>query len=72
MLVAAGLILVYPGWVQDALGFLLFALAGLSQKLRSGSRGSPEPPGANNVGTLLKGWADYLDKKIRGSSKLLK
>ena len=45
MLVTAGVILVYPGWVQDALGFLLFALAGLSQKLRSGSRGSPEPPG---------------------------
>ena len=45
MLVAAGLILVYPGWVQDVVGFLLFALTGLSQKLRSGSRDSPEPPG---------------------------
>jgi TRAP transporter 4TM/12TM fusion protein len=37
MLVAAGLILVYPGWLQDVAGLCLFALAGLSQKMRRNS-----------------------------------
>jgi len=33
MLIASGLILVYPGWLQDLIGFILFALAILLQKI---------------------------------------
>ncbi|MGH7395875.1 MAG: TRAP transporter permease, partial [Candidatus Methylomirabilales bacterium] len=34
LLVATGLLLVYPGWLQDLVGFGLFALAALLQSLR--------------------------------------
>ncbi|MGH7771458.1 MAG: DUF3394 domain-containing protein, partial [Candidatus Binatia bacterium] len=40
MLVAAGLVLVYPGWLQDLIGCLLFALVALLQILRGRSRAS--------------------------------
>lgn len=33
LLVGAGLVLVYPGWLQDLIGFGLFALAALLQAL---------------------------------------
>ena len=40
LLVATGLLLVYPGWLQDLIGFGLFALAALLQSLRGRS---PDP-----------------------------
>jgi TRAP transporter 4TM/12TM fusion protein len=46
MLVGAGLILVYPGWLEDLIGFLLFSLAALSQILRP-ARGDWAPAAKN-------------------------
>ncbi len=40
LLVAAGLVLVYPGWLQDLIGFALFGLAAALQ-----ARGRPAPAG---------------------------
>ncbi|OGB90708.1 MAG: hypothetical protein A3H39_09010 [candidate division NC10 bacterium RIFCSPLOWO2_02_FULL_66_22] len=38
LLVAAGLVLVYPGWLQDVIGFVLF---GLAAALQARGRGAP-------------------------------
>jgi TRAP-type uncharacterized transport system fused permease subunit len=51
LLVVAGLVLVYPGWLQDLIGLGLFALAAALQA-RRGRRGAPpllatEPPVRN-------------------------
>lgn len=43
LLVAAGLVLVYPGWLQDILGFGLFAAAALLQRMRRPALFSPSP-----------------------------
>ncbi|MBI2538842.1 MAG: TRAP transporter fused permease subunit, partial [Deltaproteobacteria bacterium] len=43
LLVAAGLVLVYPGWLQDILGFGLFAAAALLQRMRRPAHFSPSP-----------------------------
>jgi TRAP transporter 4TM/12TM fusion protein len=45
MLVGAGLILVYPGWLEDLIGFLLFALAFLLQGLRHARGDLASTPG---------------------------
>ncbi len=42
LLIAAGLVLVYPGWLQDAIGFVLFGLAALLQ-IRSRRAPGGEP-----------------------------
>jgi len=44
LLVAAGLVLVYPGWLQDLIGLALFAVALLLQTLRRQPGQSPVPP----------------------------
>ncbi len=43
LLIAAGLVLVYPGWLQDILGFGLFAVAALFQWLSKHSASRPAP-----------------------------
>ena len=43
LLVGAGLVLVYPGWLQDILGFGLFAAAALLQRMRRPAHFSPSP-----------------------------
>ena len=44
LLVAAGLVLVYPGWLQDLIGLALFAFVLLIQTLRRQPGQSPVPP----------------------------
>jgi len=45
MLVGAGLVLVYPGWLEDLIGFFLFALAFLLQSLRRPGSDLASTPG---------------------------
>jgi TRAP-type uncharacterized transport system fused permease subunit len=45
LLIGAGLVLVYPGWLQDLIGFSLFILALLLQTLRRTRSGLASTPG---------------------------